>query len=176
MKDPRSLLRHFNFAIIVVPAEMFGDRATAFRKTLYRRVAESYLEYELIPDYAGFERISVDAIVKDVCDRMLGEAAKVKVKGDKIIVDVEGCPLSPFSMLKKYESLSDRTKRIIQDSIRKYPACPVVNLIDELCRLAGHDVEILHDAKDVCSRRCTITVLSRGEGEPKQRGDSPKLQ
>lgn len=56
MKDPRSLLRHFNFAIIVVPAEMFGERATAFRKTLYRRAAESYLEYELMPDYAGFER------------------------------------------------------------------------------------------------------------------------
>lgn len=175
MKDPRSLLRHFNFAIIVVPAEMFGERATAFRKTLYRRVAESYLEYELMPDYAGFEQVSVDVIVKDVCDRMMGEAAKIEVESDKIVVTVEGCPISPFSMLKKYESLSDRTKRIIQDSIRRYPACPVVNLIDELCRLAGHDVEILHDAGDVCSRRCTITVLPRGDREPKQCGDSPQF-
>ncbi|WP_457614636.1 hypothetical protein [Methanopyrus sp.] len=173
MKDPRSLLRHFNFAIIVVPAEMFGERATAFRKTLYRRVAESYLEYELMPDYAGFERVSVDAIVRDVCDRTLGKAAKVEVESDKIVITVKECPISPFSMLRKYESLSDRTKRVIQDSIKKYPACLVVNLIHELCRLAGHDVEILHDAGNVCPRRCTITVLPRGDREPKKRGDSP---
>ncbi len=167
--DPRSVIKHFNFALLIVPTEMFGERATAFRRNFFRKVAESYMEYELMPDYA-FAELEVKDIVEDVYKRILGDAAEIKkVDENEIHVVVHGCPISPFSMLKKYEAFTG-VGELIRESIKRYPACPVVALVEELCLLAGYDVDIEHEPEGECSMEC-VTRISWGYDVPKSRGE-----